>query len=267
MKRLTVILCVLSLLGIACYAWARSTVVSVVQGAAAVGVTYSDIVFWLGFEANDTTGDYNMGSDDCVLTGGDNSGTYISAATISGTNCKVGSYCLAPTSGDDGIEFNLTNMPTTKGRIGFWLYNSSAWAEYDLVFTYGNTASNENYIQLVTYSATDELSLSWRGVGSGIFQQASTTANLTTSTHYFIEIAWDTTLGGTDYCDVYVNGTRFINHVEALDAVVAGKFAFSLSDTGMRIDNFMVSTDPTRDLYESGTGLSVATTKPSGACP
>jgi hypothetical protein len=35
MKRTTIILCALALLGIACYAWARSTVVAVVQGAAA----------------------------------------------------------------------------------------------------------------------------------------------------------------------------------------------------------------------------------------
>jgi hypothetical protein len=53
MKRTTVILCALALLGIACYAWARSTVVSVVQGAAA-GCTFPGVT-----QSKTTADDYD----------------------------------------------------------------------------------------------------------------------------------------------------------------------------------------------------------------
>jgi len=105
-------------------------------------------------------------------------------------------------------------------------------------------------------------------VGSTLYIEnvASTAANLSTNTWYFIEIAYDTTLGATDYVDVYVNGTRRINSVQALPTLVGATMYLcdpaELLDADAFMDNVMISDDPTRDFYGGGTGLCVATEYP-----
>jgi hypothetical protein len=80
MKRTTIILCVLALLGIACYAWARSTVVSVVQGAAApAGCAYPSV----------TQGEYSNEDYDRFTTANTYLGSKITTAQEYTTKVKI----------------------------------------------------------------------------------------------------------------------------------------------------------------------------------
>jgi hypothetical protein len=231
-------------------------------GVAAAGTTYPDITMWLNFEANDTADPYTMGASDC---GFDTTGTFVSGATIAGTGCKVGTYCLSLPSGNDAMTFTMPAM--TKGRIGFWYYMTT-WANSVPILKWYVDASNYFFLRS---STSDELQIRWTIGASNETETISSTLTLVVGAWRFIEVAWDTSLGVTDYIDVYVDGTRYINDVGALTGLGASTLQIGdiaeNADLDSFYDNFIVSNDPTRDLYESGTGLSVAITKPSGACP
>lgn len=232
------------------------------------GTSYPDIRFWLNFEANDTTGDYNMGASEC--SAGDSAGAFNSSATILSSTPKVGSYYLYASSpdGNDYMRFSVTTDDIVSGtemRLGFWFRAPSLTDSLIMIDGDFNTdASNYFFLRL---SGSDEVNFRWRVGGSNEIDASSTTANLSTDTWYFAEIEMNT---ATNVLRVYINGTAVITDTSTNTTAISGMEFLTLNagDVGhVLIDNVMISNDSDRDFYTDGTSdLSVTTSKPTGAC-
>jgi hypothetical protein len=126
MKRTTITICALALLGIACYAWARSTVVSVVQGAAAAaGTTYLSQTFegWsdlTGFSASDQSPANQILFDTTSKVSGANSIRHDAQDGGGGTS---GSLAFAYTEFYASVEVYISSAgsaPTNSDVIFIW---------------------------------------------------------------------------------------------------------------------------------------------------
>ncbi|RLC11301.1 MAG: hypothetical protein DRI24_19010, partial [Deltaproteobacteria bacterium] len=102
----------------------------------------------------------------------------------------AGSYYSFTVNADDIVD-------DAEGRIGFWL-KINTWANTTGLFKFAYDTDNEVYLIL---NGGDELYFKWEsgGVTNGV---SSTTANLTTGTWYYVEVAWAT---ATNLKRIYVD--------------------------------------------------------------
>lgn len=253
---------------------AEARITSVIVGGSppASGGTYADILFWLNFEANDTTGDYNMGSSECAATSGDTSGAYTSGATISSSTYKVGSYALSIPTTYDELEFAAANIiNTTEGRIGFWFYtptgNRSAGCFVRL------DVDADNLLHIYSLGTNFEnIGMKYRsgGVNGPWIDVESNPISL--DTWHFLEFYWKTGASG-----ILVDGVSVGTSSSSFTPFNASTGTLQFSNDGVDyecpffIDNFIISNDSDRDLcgLNAGScqGLAITTSKPSGSCP
>ena len=152
----------------------------------------------------------------------------------------------------------------TSGRIGIWIDNNSGpTAQLDFIRIYDD-ASN-----LVIFSvlATGEARMSWRGEASWEMYLNSTGAALS-STPKFIEFAWDAGIGdGSDYAEIFVNGASVASiSNETLTTFTPVQVTTGATTSGggenLCLENFIMSSDKTLDLYNSGAGHAHETSCP-----
>ena len=161
------------------------------SGAVGGGEDYSDIVFWLNFEENDTTGDYDMGANE--HSEGDTSGAYGGGATLESGSvvAKSGTYSLLIDDADY-LEFAVSSndiVPQSL-RIAVWV-EITAWNTGDAFFyAYGS-----NLAFRLREVGTDELEVWYRWAEFQSVTVTTTNANLTagTNTTYCLEVEIDVT--------------------------------------------------------------------------
>ena len=200
MKKVTCILCALMLLILAAWAWAGNTMV-VAGGTPAGGgssLSWTNCIFFLTAEANDTATPYTMSVTD-DYSAGDSTGNYVeSGVSITATGPLSGTYSFIQSEWGY-LEFAVSSndiFPSRTGAIGFW-YNYSALpsgTDYFIFLDGDNNAS-------VRVSSTGEITFAIND-GDGTKTYATTDAALTTGVSYFIEILF---AGATGTVAIYVN--------------------------------------------------------------
>ena len=208
---------------------------------------YADILFWWSVEAADFTA--TSGSSD--YSAGDKTATAAGSAEAINTDAvKVETNGLDAPSAGDYYSFTVSAddiVDDSEGRIGFYLYINT-WAENTGLFKFYSDADNEAYLLL---SGGDEMYFKWE-YSTTVNGLSSTTANLTTGVWYYIEVAWKVS---TDLKRIYVNNVLVGTEDTTIDvmgntptALEIGTFYSGEGD--IYIDQFMISNDSTRSLYE-----------------
>lgn len=187
------------------------------------------------------TCDYNAGADTVWAAA--------SGAAISDTAEKYGTYgLLIPDPGND--DYFYLDSPTAtlddEGRIGFWIYiNDFTDDAYIFTMYYDN-----NEVTRLRMDGTDELNAVWTDPANAQ-EFATTDANLALTTWYFIEYAWKTS---SNYQAIFVNGVRrglssdtIASYDNAVGVIYLGIIADV--DAAYFVDNVIISTDSTVDLY------------------
>jgi hypothetical protein len=257
MKRTTIILCVLALLGVACYAWARTMVVGVVQGAAAA-VSYPDIIFYHSFEASTTftscAPDKQVGGSDTTPTA--NGG----GAVIDNTFRAVGTNSLDLPTSSDRMTLTLNNddlVDVDAGIVGFYVYFDSfgTGSSFGLFSAYYDA---NNYIRVETFATSTNynLRMMYKAGGTAVNWNSNNNA-IRTGNWDFVEIIWNKAAegaaAGTAF-EMKVNGTSVGTNdgssgewtKSATGVLEFGDFEGNTTDC--HIDQVIISNDPTRDL-------------------
>jgi hypothetical protein len=170
MKRATVILCALALLGIACYAWARSTVVSVVQGAAAASCSESSNEV---NSARDTVqaNSNSMNADiayvfavtaDC--TGGLKTAYVYDETNGTGQNVKVCIYNYDGSGAPSASDTLVACSDAVASAVG------AGWRSAS--FSSGNVTSGGNYWMAIFNSTAGQFNIKY-GSSPGLYYMGS----------------------------------------------------------------------------------------------
>ena len=230
------------------------------QVVKAGGASASDIVFWLNFEENDNSGDYNMGASEC--SDGDTSGAYTGSAVVNTDAALTGTYGLDSPSSGDYMTFVVSSgdiMNATACIIGFKLYINT-WANLSTVFEYYLNGSN--YFSLRLSNDGDDFYLYWYegGVGKNI---TDIDVNLSATTEYYVEFFID---AANNVRKVRINGGSWVSDTTAFVgfAGTALYIAAVANANDIYVDQFIVSFDITtpRDLN----AIKETATKLAGSC-
>lgn len=221
----------------------------------------ADILFWLNFEANDNTGDYNM-----VTTGGtkeysesDTSGSFQTSNTCSAdgscvqsTTAQVGTYALRVDMGGNlwsHMSFSATSIVNLgEGSAGAWYQSSVAGGINPWVFRVGG---GTGYIGL-------------RQEGTGLYFyyndgtvtcSAASSVTFAANTWYYLEGEWDatadtyrihvTTTGGSTTTNT---GSGTCAPVSGSTTLYVGGYGGTTDESIQYVDNFAISNDYDRDL-------------------
>ena len=219
-----------------------------IAGVVAEG-DYSDILlFW---RAESTT----MSADDCYGTNATWSAEVDYGTTeIVEAAAKVGTYgvhvAAGETSKQSGYKLVVDTedvVVTSAGRIGFWV-KINTWVNFSGLFAVSDSGDPIKFV--MTILSDDEVRASYGGT-----LLASTSANLSTATWYFIEVAYDASIGdGEDYMEVFVDGSSVASSSALTLAPFTPTFVrvgnpIARSNYSWYIDHFMISNDKTRNLY------------------
>lgn len=232
MKRLTLII-----LGVLLCTPLYSDMNPYIAGADDAGDAYADILFFWTCESA------TLGDDD--YSAGDTTGTLNSAAEINATAAKVGTNGLYVPTGSDYYSFDILSndiFASAQGRIGFWWkYYITTWEDNAMLFTVNGTED----LAILTKNG-DELRVTW-----GASAWTSTSASLVVDTWYFVEVVYNT---DTDSMRVLIDGSEIISSTATafapLNTPVALRIGSFNGGYQYYIDNFMISSDSTRSLYE-----------------
>lgn len=189
--------------------------------AAGGGLNWDNVTFFLNFEANDTTGDYNMATTDCssiceYYGSGDGSGSYLGTAALDNSGA-VGNYSLISTSAAPlSVSFNPTTntaMPSAAGQVNVWYKMSGAsWQSGNLIFV-GRNATGAYDGLTVNTSSDGNVSLVIRSGGSSN-TYTSTSGPCAIDTWYVITMTYDYS---NDSYAVYVDGTLAVSTTDTYD--------------------------------------------------
>ena len=184
----------------------------------------------------------------CDYSAGDTTGTVFSGAVFNTDAVKYGTNGLdLPTLGGVVAFTPITATMDEQARIGMWVRLTTFTDTRRLFSIY--YVGERDYIRL-KLDGTDELELTYDY--NYTTRTATTTgADLATGTWYFIEAYWNTT---TDTMGILVNGvskgtyTGTVNpFTDDADYMYIGDGSGTAQDT--HIDNIIISTDSTVDLY------------------
>jgi hypothetical protein len=221
-----------------------------------VGDDYSDITFFWTCETNDLgANDYSAGD----TTGGYNGNTAITTDAV-----KIGSKGLSAGSGDGthNVIFVVSSGDLYGGnplqcRVGFWLYPTGNGSQYLKPFSFGDALygtdfgaltiqeDGGNYGLKVDWNDADgdETISIWNQTNGNLF-------NGTYNTWYFIEIIYDN--GTVTMIRDGDTGDTAVATFTDMDSVDFATLRFATHWFGtevMYMDNIMISSDITRDLY------------------
>lgn len=222
--------------------------------ASAPSEDYSDIVFWLNFEENDTTGTYDMSSTN-EHSEGDSSGTYGSAATIVAGSvvANSGTYSLFTTSIGHYLSFAVSSndiLPTSH-KIAIWFETGATYPTGGELF-HADNGAGETY-RIEPYGV-DELRLQFEWADFQMVTVTTTDADLAASTTYCIEVELDIT--GNDVT-IWRDGTElsdgFVWDDQTTMAEMTGwtvlYIPFSGTSEDLWIGKVIISDDLDRSLY------------------
>lgn len=205
------------------------------------GADYSDIVAHWNFE------------NSLTLDKGGVTGTAQNSPSFTTDYSLTGSYSGTASGLWNNWYFSITDndiCPRTSGRIGIWIRTPSTLVDDDGY--YEVYWSDDDRIRLRNYHTTG-LEVLYRGQATTY--QYYKESIIATDTAYYIEVAWDES---TDTVAVYIDG------VEETGFTTAGTFTDTNTDNsgvlyvgglyiqgmgGAYIDQLIISTDKTRDLY------------------
>jgi len=219
-----------------------------VAAEASGGDDYADLVlFW---RCEGTT----LGAGDTYGT--DNTPVFESGAAINADAHYIGTNGLdLPTTSDrcyfdNNGEYVLNGAGVSQGRFGAWA-RITTWKE-NSAFLSAEDALADNIISFAQ-SGTDEVRLFIKTNNIDRKTLITTDANLSTGTWYFVECAWDI---DNDYCEIFVDGVSKISdsatNLGAFSAALTKIYTGSASSavaSDFHMDNIMISTDKTRNLY------------------
>lgn len=242
-----VLLTIAILLLIPSYSWAWHSGV-MAAGVAAAGDTYSDILFYHGFETSTT-----CASDNAEYSAGDNTPTCQSGAAIDTTTIKVGANSLSIPTGYDRMQFTVSSGDIAdhlSGRVGFYFY-ATAWPTNDSLFRIYYDASNYIEGRAEVVSTYNRVFLIYRTGGASVNIRGTT--NLSLDTWYFLEFSWNQGGAGNDFV-LYTNGVSTATDDTASNAWDGIPTLLEIGDVQgntsaqFYIDQFFSSSDPARDL-------------------
>ena len=201
------------------------------------------ITLWSNMEAAALDGDeFSAGDDIWTLT----DAVFATGAKKTGTNglfCETDEYYASLDVSSDDI------ITDTQGRLGFWL-KVNTWAEWQNILRV-ESASEYFHVLLL---GSDELRFNWYANGSNESYCDTDTANIQTGAWNFIEISWDET---DNDIAIYVNGEQKASDNDAISAIenitiikVGAIIDAVASNADLYIDKFIVSDDPSQDLYD-----------------
>jgi hypothetical protein len=249
MKRLLTILSILLFAGSSLAG--PGAIKGVIAAKRGGGEDYSDILLFWRAEAAQMDADDCYGADGLwsavglggtkeIIAGAANVGTYGVHLAAGGT-AAAAYYDLTVTTGD------VVNG--TAGRIGAWV-NVNTWVNYVILLSVFQDGTDRFFVEL---RDGDELRANARTGGADHYI-TSTTANISTGTWRFIEMAYDSGGAGTGYLEIFVNGVSVISSSSltfssiAPSNVHAGSWP-SAENWDIYLDNVMVSNSKTRSLY------------------
>jgi hypothetical protein len=238
MKRTTIILCSLALLGIACYAWAKTVNVVVVQGAAAATKNIT-ADFWMTFESNaDCTATELDKSDGVAGANWDATLDTESKLTCTSTSADYLLTTKVNSTSDTGTKGMLVDLSGSATAAIVW-YQPSARTSYSTGFWYKTPSQqNFNWTAFHNTSNTDGTSyavgcgdvygagggafvIGFAGVGSGITVSANTS--------YWVTVKW--VRNGTCSLAVYTDDVG-TSQVGSTITRTAADFSFQYSRWG-----------------------------------
>ena len=244
--------------------------------------TYADITFWTTFEANDVTGTYDMGADECSgmlnCTAGDTSGTYTGTVgtgspgiSTSAGATKNGTYGLRVTRGSTAQMLAFSSsagdaaiVTPAEGSMGFWFENTVTSNRVLRLMHVANTVGQMKLDWYGDAHATTPNMLRYTVVdGNSITTNCDTAINaLTLNVWSYVEVKWDytshtmvikTTPDGGSTTTVTCTAANPANSTAASPATLVefGEVAYISGTTGaavMFFDNFEISSLYSRDL-------------------
>jgi hypothetical protein len=222
---------------------AHKDVIGVVRGSG--GDTYDDILLFMTLESE------TLGVDDCY--GSDSTLDPEFDAEIIAGAANVGSYgahysASAETSPSYHI-LSVTSQDIVRGdagRIGFYV-KINTWVNFTALLTVYDDGSN--YFQVLMVS-DDELRFSWTDGGTSRTHLASTSANISTGTFIFIELAYD---ASANYREIFVDGVSIASDSSSTINAISPAYLYSgswISKANWDVyeDNIITSNDKTRNL-------------------
>lgn len=205
--------------------------------------TYPDVIFY-----------WSCDSTTAEKSSGDTTATSEVSAAIDTSTYQVGTGSCSFGGSYSRFDFTLNNddlADMETGRVGMWVRvttngsNSSIFrASYDA----------NNYIKLAFFNTDYRVMMDYYAGGSGMQYEDTAAGAFALNTWFFLEYSWNKGAAGNDFY-MYINGTQ----VATLDASsgtwaksAAGTLTFGdIEGNGavFRVDNIIISNDPTRDLY------------------
>lgn len=259
-------------------------VITVRRATAAASCTTADngeswsVLWW--FNGDNTSGGGGCSGSPCTSYAMDcyDAGTNPDGIEVCGTDDT-------PSFGDDATlttGANLNDGCSTGNCYGFYMDNGGSNASYLdwtpdasiqaedrgrlgmlIEIVTDSTTGNPNFWQ--TWTSTDKISMHQYGTtkvqneyNDGTSRNTTCATNCFTNALgpvFFIEIAWETTLGGTsDGVELWIDGTK-INEIDVELTDIGAQTIFRLGEAGTTdtgqfyIDTVVLVDDPTVDLY------------------
>jgi hypothetical protein len=217
MKRMTVILCVLALLWIACYAWARSTVVSVVQGAAAApagitGGTFEYQALTSGTTEYDISATIPAGTSAIVVA--------VSNYSFYSGNPLV-SAALDPTGSNTAFTVDQNLDPASDLGVGIGHLFTTTTGAKTIRVTTGSFGADGGRIYLVYYSGT---------ASDGLRDSDVATSGAITLTTSAGDVVVTAAMTDDDTSITFSNATKFTSSEFTTGAGNRGAIAYTTAD-------------------------------------
>lgn len=214
----------------------------------------ADVTFWLNFEANDTTGDYNMNATN-EYSAGDTSGAYNDSALEGGSVvANSGTYSLFVDGGNQNMGFALSgnDILATNFRIAIW-FETTAVVNYDVLLAANGPTEEMFDIEL---SGTDEIVVRYRWLDGNTCTYTTTDANIVNGTTACIEVKVD--IVGNDIT-IYKDGVELSDGGKSCSdsTTMLGVTNWNSltvgggqnSSTDFNVGKVVISNDKTRTIY------------------
>lgn len=217
-------------------------------GVASAGTTYNwtNIKFFLNFEANDTTGDYNMATTSCgtacEYSAGDTSGAYGSGTNLA-TGGTVGTYVLNCNAEWENMSFSVTDgteLRAAQGSVGIWTRFSTTEAMRPI--TIDNTVSGAN-IRIATDGTH------WQIYVNNNYDMLATytsTATYSTNTWYFVNLLWNTV---TNSFTLYVDNASVATGTGIMGSVTFNRIIIGTAYSGTALIDSVIISNTAENLY------------------
>ena len=144
----------------------------------------------------------------CDLVANDVDFTLAEGAVVNSTSGKVGTNGLTlGTTYDNALLAAVSGTMDDEMRIGFWL-NPVTWTDGRIIFKfYYFSGTDEVFLKLngADGAGTRELELTWEDSNNVRTSLITSTADLSTNTMYWVEVAWKT---ADNHRAIYIDGVE-----------------------------------------------------------